>query len=314
MTSPAEHDPQPGRPRRPRGVLARHWPEYVAISPFYLLFIVFGSIPVVFSMGLAFFRWNGMSELAFVGFDQFVFLLQDRLWWKSVANTLVIWVASTVPMLVMALVIAAVLNTVTRFRLFYQVILFLPSITSVVAIVVFFRAMFDQGYGVVNQTLVGIGLAPVAWFEDEWAIKAVLAMLMTWQWVGYNAIIYSAGLTAVPKELYEAASLDGANSWQQFRYVTVPLLRPIILFTVVMSTISGLQSFTEPQVLFSSNSTTNADSGGPGNAGLTMVLYFYNQAFTHSDYGYGSAIAWAVLVIVSIFSLINWRLVARSER
>lgn len=292
----------------------RFWPQYLAISPFFLIFAVFGLFPVLFSAWLAFQRWDGISPVTFAGLDQFRYLAQDATFRKAVVNTLIIWLLSTVPMLIISLALAAMLNSVRRFRTFYQVVLFLPSVTSIVAITIFFKAIFSNQYGVVNQLLAGIGLPTVAWLNGYWTIKIVLAILMTWQWVGYNAIIYFAGLQAIPGDLYEAAKLDGAGPLRTFWSITVPMLRPVILFTVVISTITGLQSFAEPQVLFGSNAAVNPNSGGPGQAGLTMVLYFYQQAFSNNNYGYGAAIAYAVFAVVGVFALINWRLVARSER
>jgi cellobiose transport system permease protein len=137
---------------------------------------------------------------------------------------------------------------------------------------------------------------------------------MSWQWTGYNAIIYLAGLQTIPSQLYEAAQLDGAGPVRIFRHITVPLLRPIILFTLIVSTVTGLQSFTEPQVLFGSTASTNPNSGGPGQAGLTMMLYFYHQAFDNNDYGYGAAIVWALFLLILLFVVINWRVVTRGER
>jgi cellobiose transport system permease protein len=142
----------------------------------------------------------------------------------------------------------------------------------------------------------------------------VIALLMSWQWTGYNAIIYLAGLQTIPTQLYEAAKLDGAGPVRTFFRITVPLMRPIILFTVIISTINGLQSFTEPQVLFGSNASTNPNSGGPGQAGLTTLLYFYHETFDNNDYGYGAAIVWALFLLILLFVVINWRLVTRSER
>ncbi len=186
-----------------------------------------------------------------------------------------------------------------------------PNITSVVAIAIFFGAVFSNQYGLVNLGLDAIGLPTVPWLSHPWAIKVVIATLMTWQWTGYNALIYYAGMQAIPGEIYEAARLDGAGPVRTFFSVTVPLLRPIILFTVVISTITGMQSFTEPQVLFGNNNAVNPNSGGPGQAGLTMVLYFYRTAFNNNDYGYGAAIAWAVFLVVMAFTILNWRLVSR---
>jgi cellobiose transport system permease protein len=221
---------------------------------------------------------------------------------------------ATVPMLVMSLALAAMLNAVKRFRTFYQVVLFLPSVTSIVAIAIFFKAIFNNQVGVVNQVLEGIGLPGVEWLNGYWTIKIVLATLMTWQWVGYNAIIYFAGLQAISTEVYEAAKIDGAGALRTFWSITVPLLRPIILFTVVVSTIGGMQTFAEPQVMFGSNASINPNSGGPGQAGLTMVLYFYQQAFNNNNYGYGAAIAYGVFAVIAVFALLNWRLTTRSEK
>lgn len=299
---------------RRRGRVASAWPQYLAISPYYLLFAVFSLFPVGFSLWLAFQRWNGTTDVQFVGLQQFAFLLKDPTFWLSLSNTLIIWVISTVPTLFFALVIAALLNSVKRFKALYQIVLFLPSVTSIVAIAIFFNAIFNSRYGVLNDALGALGLPTVQWLENPWAIKIVLAILLIWQWTGYNAIIYHAGMQAIPGELYEAATMDGANPVQAFWNVTVPALRPVILFTVVISTITGLQTFTEPQVMFGSDAALNANNGGPGQAGLTMVLYFYQQAFTNNDYGYGAAIAWAVFVVVAVFALINWRIVARSEK
>lgn len=303
----------PGAAAR-RGAVARSWPQYLAVSPFYLLFAVFGLFPVLFSAWLAFHRWDGLTPVTYAGTEQFRFLADDQVFRLSVVNTLIIWVLSTVPMLVISLALAALLTTVRRFRAFYQVVLFLPSVTSIVAIALFFKAVFNGRYGVLNAALQTLGLPTVQWLNGWWSIKIVIAVLMTWQWVGYNAIIYYAGMQAIPSDVYEAAKLDGAGPIRTFWSVTVPLLRPVILFTVVVSTITGLQSFTEPQVLFASNAAVNPNSGGPGQAGLTMVLYFYQQAFTNNNFGYGAAVAYGVFAIVAVFSLVNWRLVARRDR
>lgn len=292
----------------------RFWPQYVAVSPFFLLFAAFGLFPLAFSAWLAFHRWDGISPVTFAGFDQFRFLVADATFRKAVVNTIIIWIMATVPMLFMSLGLASMLNSVKRFRTLYQVILFLPSVTSIVAVVIFFKAIFDNQVGVVNQVLEAIGLSGVQWLNGYWTIKIVLAVIMTWQWVGYNAIIYYAGLQAISGEVYEAAKLDGAGPLRTFWSITVPLLRPVIIFTVVVSTIGGMQTFAEPQVLFGSNASINPNSGGPGQAGLTMVLYFYQQAFNNNNYGYGAAIAYGVFAIVAVFTLINWRITARAEK
>jgi cellobiose transport system permease protein len=292
----------------------RLWPQYVAISPYYLLFAVFGLFPIAFSAYLAFHRWDGLNPVTYAGLDQFRFVLADATFRLAVVNTLIIWVLSTVPMLLMALGLAALLNSVKRFKTFYQVVLFLPSVTSIVAIAIFFKAIFSNDYGILNDALRAVGLPAVQWFNGYWTIKILISVLLTWQWVGYNAIIYYAGLQAISSDVYEAAKMDGAGALRTFWSITVPLLRPVILFTVVVSTITGLQTFTEPQVLFGANTSGNSALGGPGQAGLTMVLYFYQQAFVNNNYGYGAALAYAIFAVVAVFAVVNWRIVARSEK
>jgi cellobiose transport system permease protein len=291
-----------------------YWRQYAAISPFFLVFIGFNLIPVGFTLFLAFQRWDGLGEMEFVGLDQFQYMVNDSVFWLSVRNTIVIWVLATFPMLFVALVIANLLNASIRFASFYRVAYFVPSVTSLVAIAIFFFAVFSSQYGIVNATLHALHLPEVPWMSNPFAIKVVIAMLMMWQWTGYNAIIYLAGLQAIPTQLYEAARIDGAGPVQILFRITIPMLRPIILFTLIVSTVTGLQSFTEPQVLFGSTASVNPNSGGPGQAGLTMMLYFYHQAFDANDYGYAAAIVWALFLLILLFAVINWRLVVRGER
>lgn len=294
--------------------IGAHWRQYGAISPFFLVFVGFNLIPVIFTLYLAFQRWDGLGDMQFVGLDQFRYLWQDPVFWHALRNTVVIWVLSTFPMLFVSLVIAAMLNAGVRFTSFYRVAYFVPNVTSLVAITLFFFAVFSSSNGIVNATLHWLHLPEVPWLANSWAIKVVIALLMSWQWTGYNAIIYLAGLQAIPTQLYEAARIDGAGPVQIFFRITIPLLRPIILFTLIVSTVTGLQSFTEPQVLFGSTASVNPNSGGPGQAGLTLMLYFYHQAFDNNDYGYGAAIVWALFLLILLFVVINWRLVTRGDR
>jgi cellobiose transport system permease protein len=302
------------RPGRRAGALRTYWPQYLSISPFFLLFTVFMLVPVLFSFYLAFQKWNGLGEMEFVGLRNFELLMRDDMFWLSLKNTFLIWFMSTIPTLFLALVVANMLNSAVRFGGFYRIAYFVPNVTSVVAITIFFGSVFSTNFGLINAVLQGLSASPVAWLVNEWTIKIVISTIICWQWTGYNAIIYLAGLQAIPGELYEAAKIDGAGPVQLFFRVTIPMLRPIILFTVVVSTITGMQTFTEPQVLFGLNSANNASSGGPGSAGLTAILYFYREAFNNNDYGYGAAIAWAVFVVILLFTAINWRLVTRRER
>jgi cellobiose transport system permease protein len=283
----------------------RYLPLYISISPFYILFAIFGLFPVLFSLYLSFQRWDGIGQMKYVGWNQFLYLLTDMNFWQAVVNTLEIWLMATIPMLCIALVLAFLLNAVSRYKFLYQIAYFLPNVTSLVAIAIIFGSLFGNQYGLLNDLLQALGLPRVAWLTSPVGIKVAIAAMIIWQYTGYNAIIYLAGLQSIPKVLYEAARIDGANSRQIFFHITTPLLRPVILFTVITSTIYGLQIFTEPQVLVT-------ETGGPGGGGMTMVLYLYQQAFVKDRFGYGATIGWALFIIIVLFSVINWKIVQRA--
>ncbi|HEY0619949.1 MAG TPA: sugar ABC transporter permease [Kribbella sp.] len=296
-------------PDRPPGKYRRALPQYAAVSPFFILFAIFGAFPVLFSIWLSFHSWDGIGQMKWVGLEQYSYLLTDPKFWTAISNTLIIWVLSTVPMLLLALVIANALHTATRFRSFYRIAYFIPNVTSVVAVTMVFGSIFSNNFGLLNAFLQSIGLSKIEWLSQPWGIKIAIASIVTWRWVGYNAIIFLAGLQAISSDIYEAAKVDGASPSQTFWRITVPLLRPVILFTAVTSTIGGLQIFTESRVLFG-----NTDNiGGPGGAGTTIVSYLYQSAFINNQFGYGAAIGWALFILIVLFSIINWRLIGGGD-
>ncbi|MFJ9814875.1 carbohydrate ABC transporter permease [Streptomyces sp. NPDC101151] len=291
--------------------LRSHWHLYAAISPFYLLFLGFGLIPVGFSLYVSFHRWDGLGTMEWAGLSQYHYLLGDSGFWSSVGNTVLIWALATFPMIFLAMVSAVLLNSAVRFKNVYRFAYFLPNVTSVVAIAIVFGSVFSTNFGLMNALLRAVGLDQVAWLNTPWGIKVAVATLMTWQWTGYNAIIFLAGLQTIPGELYEAARMDGAGPVQTFFRITLPMMRPVLLFVLVVSTVTGLQSFSEPQVLLQTSANDSTFSGGPGHAGRTMVLYFFQQTFDNNDFGYGAAVAWGIFLVVVLFSIINWRLLQR---
>ncbi|MFC0628400.1 carbohydrate ABC transporter permease [Kribbella deserti] len=284
-----------------RGVWS-YWRFYLALSPFYLLFGVFGLYPVASTILLAFQKWDGFGPRQMVGLDNFRFLLADSTFWLSLWNTVVLFVMSTVPTLSIALVLAVMLHSAVRFKGVYRIAYFIPNITSLVAMAIFFAAVFSTNFGLVNGVLRSLGLPTEDWLGQPWGIRIAITTMIVWQWTGYNTIIYLAGLQAIPTEQYEAAKVDGAGPIRTFCSITLPQLRPIVLFTVILSTIGGLQTFTEPQVMV-------GNTGGPGQTGLTAVMYFYRSAFLENDYGYAAAIALSIFMLVLLFTAINWRLV-----
>jgi cellobiose transport system permease protein len=289
----------------------QYWPIYLSIAPFFLVFLAFGLIPTLFSLYLAFQRWDGIGTMQFVGWQNFYFVLTDPIFGKAVLNTFIIWIMSTIPMLFFALIMAFALNMRKRSRFMYQLCYFLPNITSTVAIAIIFGSLFSAQYGLINTVLTAIHLPAVQWLTDAWPMKWAVALIVIWRWTGYNALIYMAGLQSISTDVYEAARIDGADTKNIFFRITIPLLRPIILFTVVTSSIGGLSLFTEPQILFNVNASGN--NGGIGNEGLTMMLYQYWQAFASHRFGYGAAVSWVIFFIILAFTFLNWKLVQRED-
>ncbi|WP_309867459.1 carbohydrate ABC transporter permease [Desmospora profundinema] len=294
------------RPSPPLGVKGRWWTEkrknafsgYLFILPFFLLFAVFGLFPILFSFQLAFFKWDGLNEKVFVGWENFQLILNDALFWKSLYNTFLIGIMGTLPQLIVALVLASALNSrMVRYRHLFRVAYFLPFVTSIVAVSVIFSIIFSSNpAGLANVLLSWVGISPIHWDTSEWGVKIAISVMVFWRWVGYNTIIYLAGLQSIPRELYEAAKIDGASVLQQWRHITLPMLKPVVIFTVFLSTIGSLQLFTEPLVFMGRNLREE---------GMTVVLYLYRDAFNQFAFGTASATAVVLFIIIAAFSVLN---------
>jgi cellobiose transport system permease protein len=281
------------------GSLNGRW-GYFAIAPFFLIFFVFGVAPVVYSIYIAFFKWAPMEDPEFNGLNNFIFLLQDSDFWLAIRNTFSIWALSTFPQLFIAISLAAILrNKRLKGKSFWRTILLVPNITSIIAITIVFQQLFGREYGLINLLLGLIpGVENIDFIEGVIPSHIQIATMITWRWVGYNILIFLASMLAIPDELYESASVDGASKWQQFRYVTLPSLKNTITFVLIVGTIGGLQVFAEPQQL-------NAE-GGSSKQFLTLTLFLFNQAFLNNKYGYAAAIGIAITIIVLIISAVNF--------
>lgn len=280
--------------------------SYLFISPFYILFLIFSVFPIFFSIYLSLHKWDGIGEMQSVGFNNFVYMLKDPSFWQVLINNVAIWLLANGPMLLCALVVAFVMNlSIVKFKGFFRITYFLPNITAMVAVVIIFQSMFGNEYGLINYLLQKLGLDKIAWFNSSTGVRVVIAAMIAWRYLGYNAIIYLSGLQRIPKDLYEAAELDGATTFQTFRKITIPMLRPIILFSVMMSTIGGFQIFTEPQVL--------AGNKAPYPGSDTIVLYMFREGFVYQNYGYAAAVSWVLFIIIGLISLLNWKLFNRSD-
>lgn len=272
---------------------------YLYISPFYILFLIFSLFPLIFSIVLALGKWDGIGDISFVGLANFERLVQDINFWRALLNTLIIWFVGTFPMLFLSLIFAFLINqNFVKFKDNLRTILFLPNVTSVVAVTILFGIIFANFGGLANGLLDFFGFDSINWLQSPFWVRIIIASINIWMYMGYNMIIYLTGIINIPGELYEAAALDGASSWQMFRHVTIPQLKPIILFTVIMSTIGGLQVFTEAQVLIPTGAT-------PEGGAVTVMYYMYQNAFTNNQYGYGSAIAWAMALVILVVTGIN---------
>jgi cellobiose transport system permease protein len=276
-----------------------HISGYLYISPFFILFGIFGVFPILFTAYISFHKWDILGTHEYIGFQNYKWLFTDPTFWKALGNTLSIWVISTLPQLFLALVFAFILNqTFLKGKQFFRLAVFLPNITSVVAVAIIFGAIFGQEYGILNYFLSLFGIEPFNWQASYFGTHVAIASMVMWRWTGYNAIIYLAALQSIPKDLYEAATIDGASKTQQFFNITIPMIRPMIIFTVILSTIGGMQIFAEP-LMFS------GAGGGSLKQGLTMTLYLYEEAFARNSFGYASAIAWVLFLIIVVFSLVN---------
>jgi cellobiose transport system permease protein len=278
-----------------------HVSAYLYISPFFLLFGVFTIFPVLWAAYISFFSWNIIGTREYIGIQNYIWIFtDDPKFWQSVGNTFSIWIMSTIPQLFLALVLANVLNSrMIKGKAFFRTAVIIPNITSLVAVGIIFGSMFGFNNGLINWILLQLGFEKYDWPASYWGAQVAVAVMVIWRWMGYNALIYLAALQSIPHDLYEASTIDGATKTQQFFFITIPMIRPMILFTVIMSTIGGMQLFVEP-LIFAGNS-----SGGAQGQVSTMVLYLFHQGFTNNSFGYASAVAWMLFLIIIIFSFFN---------
>ena len=290
---------------RPRDRWWRRAAPYVFISPFYLIFLAFGLLPIVFSLVVSLYDWRGTTPASFIGLANYQVLLHDPAFAKALWNTVIVWVGSVPPMILLALLFAVWLNSQrVRFRVFFRTIYFLPVVTSLVISGLIFKFLFNPSFGLVNRLLEPLGVAPINMVADPTWMKPVLILALLWRWTGNDMVIMLAGLQSIPDDLYEAARVDGASGAQLFWHITVPLMRPVILFDAIISTIGTFNLFAEPFVLFGAD-------GGIGQAGLVTGTLLYQNAFVYFKFGYGAALAWVLAAIIFVLSMLQLRLGSR---
>ncbi|AZB44778.1 sugar ABC transporter permease [Bacillus sp. FJAT-42376] len=270
---------------------------YWFLAPALVLFLIFTVYPVIASFILSFQKFEAGSYV-FNGLNNYVRLFNDEIFWTALKNTFIIFIFQVPIMLLLALVLAGALNSqLLKLKGFFRVSFFLPAVTSLVAYSILFSIMLQEE-GIINNVLSHLGIAAIPWLSDGFWAKASIILAMTWRWTGYNMVIFLAALQNIPEEIYEAASLDGAGKVRQFFFITIPQLKPVILFAGTLSTIGTLQLFDEP---------FNLTKGGPADATMTLGLYIYQNGFEYFQFGYASAIAYVVVVLVAILTFIQFK-------
>lgn len=307
--------PPSARPRR-RRVAARHWVPYLFISPFFIVFAVFGLFPLLFSVWLSFQHWEpsaGLAAMEWVGWKNYIYAITEDDWFhKSLYNTLWLALVAGVPQHLVALPLAYFFQTALgRWRNGVVALYFLPFITSTVAIALIFTSLFSRDFGVINVVLTWLGHVPglgwlfpqevVDWTQPQY-VKWQIAAVVWWRYVGWNTVLYLSAMQAIPRDLYEAATMDGAKPWQQFRHITLPMVRPMMYFAVTLTIIGNLQLFEEPFIL-------TGGTGGLDQAGKTAAMHMYATAFiTDNEFGLPAATAWLLFMLIGLLTWANQKI------
>jgi multiple sugar transport system permease protein len=276
---------------------------YSFILPNLLGFAIFTLVPMVFSLGLALMNWDGANEVTWAGLGNFRQLFSDTTFRISLVNTFYYVIGTVPPTMAASLGLALLLNQGLHGRNFFRTTFFFPYVASLVAVAVVWNMLFHPAMGPVNQLLIALGVEnPPRWSASvDWAMPTVI-MASIWKGMGYYMVIYLAALQGIPSYLYEAAEIDGANAWQRFRYVTLPMLTPATFFVSIMLIIASFKVFDLIMVM---------TAGGPGRATNVLVIHTYNTAFKEFRFGYSSAIALVLFVIVLIITIVQFRMEKR---
>lgn len=279
---------------------------YLYISPFFVVFAITGLFPLLYTGFVSLHEWDllgGQGE--FVGLENFTTVLDQAFFWKALRNTISIFLLSSVPQVLMALMLAALLHANLRARTFWRMGVLLPYVVAPVAVTLVFSKMFADDSGMINAILEQIGMSPIAWHSDPFWSHVAIASMVNFRWTGYNTLIFLAAMQAIPQDLYEAAVIDGASRVRQFFSVTVPMVRPTLIFVVITSTIGGLQIYDEPRMY------DQMGQGGNDRQWLTVTLYLYELGWRNTNLGRAAAVAWLLFLVIVIFGIANYLITRR---
>ncbi|MDC7233992.1 MAG: sugar ABC transporter permease [Spirochaetales bacterium] len=271
---------------------------YFMLAPGYLIYFIFIMVPVFYGIYYSFTNYAFYGKPGFVGFSNYRYLLKDSLFIKSIGNTVVYTVFTVIPQMVLGLFIANALNKSFRTKSIWRGMIYMPNVTSMVAVSMIWLWLFDPASGFLNMVLRSIGQSGIDWLYNPDTAMPCIIVVGVWKVVGYNMIIYLAGLQAVPQSLYEVAQIDGAGSVRQFFSITLPLLKPTTFFLLVMNTIQSFQVFEQVSIM------TN---GGPLNTTTTIVHQIYTRAFLDFKMGYASSMAVILLFVIATATFLNFK-------
>jgi lactose/L-arabinose transport system permease protein len=282
---------------------------YAFIAPFFILYLVFGFFPQLFSIYLSLSQWKGLGPVKFIGLANFQLVFKDKVFWQAISNSIIIFIMYVPLMLFLALVLAVFLSSdKIRGARILRLLVFLPYITNKIAAGRTFQLLFNStNQGLINYFLLLLHLKTIPWMDNIWTARITLSLLIIWGWLGYNMILMMAGLQTINPELNEAALIDGANRPQAFWYITIPLMRPIILFCLAMSVMGTFNLFAEVSSLTGPGGNAAGGIGGPVNATITPLIYIYNKAFGDFRMGYAAALSYVYFLFIFIVTLVQFR-------
>jgi multiple sugar transport system permease protein len=275
---------------------------YLLVSPYLVFVLVFVIFPVLFCFFLTFHKWNIIAPMRFIGTENYTRLFHDRLFWKAIGNTLK-FLSLHIPLqLVISLFLAQLLNQKIRAASFFRASFFMPVIVSGVVITILWQQLYGFDNGMINRLLAGAGISKKGWLINPDLAIYSIAIMATWKNLGLYVILFLVGLQTVPEQYYEAAKMEGANSWQRFFHITLPMINPTIFLVVVLSTIGGFSLFIEPYIM---------TSGGPLNQTLSAVLYIYKQAFQYYNMGYSATLGFFYAIMIMTVVVLQKRFIEK---
>lgn len=295
------------------GFLARqNYHGILFCLPFVIVFLIFNVYPVFRTLQMSFMNYKGFGKETFIWFDNYKRAFGDKLFWGAFLNTLKIWGVNIILQLGLALLLTIIFNDM-KYRMkgmgIFRALFYLPNLIACTSVAFLFKTLLDWQYGTINQMLMGIGIisSPINWLNGEGlTAQMVVGVVGAWMWFGNSFIMLMAGVQGIDRTYFEAATIDGAGRWQIFGKITMPLLRPIMLYVAVTSLIGGLQLFDLPYLM-------SGTKGTPGRSLFTAVFYFYDMAFNKNQMGYAAALAFVLFLIIAVFCALAFKLMNRKE-